>query len=187
MTLAAFDFLTAVVTALPPFCTVLTDWLSMMARVGSGLRPACTRTRRRSSCMTCSHMPRLRQRQNVMYTTSHGGKSLGNSRHWQPVRCTYRIALQMARRECLRGRPFCWGSSKGAKIAHSSSRKSLAYPMPFLFIHQEWAPCINFVNKLLVVVVLHGQFSTLFFRGPELRRDEGVGGQAVGCDGGSDP
>src|SRR6516225_5993934 len=39
------------------------------------------------------------------------------------------MALQMARRECLRGRPFCFGSSKGAKIIHSSSRISLAYPM----------------------------------------------------------
>jgi len=137
---AAFEFLAAVIAPLPPFCTVLTDWLSMMARVGSGWRPACTRTRRRSWCMTWSHKPRLRQRHIVMYTTSHGGKSLGNSRHWQPVRCTYRIALQIARRECLRGRPFCWGSINGAKIAHSSSRKSLAYPLPFRFIHQQWTP-----------------------------------------------
>src|SRR6201987_3060735 len=48
------------------FCTVLTDWLSTIASVGSGLRPAFTRTRRRSSCMICSHTPRFRQRQNVM-------------------------------------------------------------------------------------------------------------------------
>jgi DNA N-6-adenine-methyltransferase (Dam) len=37
-----------------------------------------------------------------------------------------------------RGWPFCLGSSKGSKITHSSSRKSLAYPMPCLLIHQQW-------------------------------------------------
>jgi hypothetical protein len=31
------------------------------------------------------------------------------------------------------------GSSKGSKIAHSSSLKSLAYPMPFLLIYEESA------------------------------------------------
>lgn len=88
MAFAAFRFLATIVTALPPFCTVLTDWRSTIASVGSGLRPAFTRTRRRSSCMIRSHNPLFRQRQNVMYTTSHGGKSFGNKRHWHPVRCT---------------------------------------------------------------------------------------------------
>lgn len=42
--LSALDFLTRVVPALPPFSTVFTDWLSMIAAVGVRLRPAFTRT-----------------------------------------------------------------------------------------------------------------------------------------------
>lgn len=43
--LGALRLLAASVAALPPFCTVFTDWLSRIASVGSGLRPALTRTR----------------------------------------------------------------------------------------------------------------------------------------------
>ena len=42
--LAAFDPLARIVAALPPFYTVFTLWLSMMATVGSGSRPALMRT-----------------------------------------------------------------------------------------------------------------------------------------------
>ncbi len=45
--LAAFDPLACIVAALPPFCTVFTLWLSIMATVGSGSRPALIRTWRR--------------------------------------------------------------------------------------------------------------------------------------------
>ena len=44
MPLAALDPLARIVAALPPFCTVFTLWLSMMATVGSGSRPALMRT-----------------------------------------------------------------------------------------------------------------------------------------------
>ena len=62
---AALDLLAAVITALPPFCTVFTLWLSMMATVGSGFLPAFTRTLRRRSWLISSHMPAFRIRQNV--------------------------------------------------------------------------------------------------------------------------
>jgi hypothetical protein len=42
--LAPLDLFARVEAPLPPFCAVLTDWLSIMASVGSGLRPALTRT-----------------------------------------------------------------------------------------------------------------------------------------------
>jgi len=42
--LAAFDPLARIVAALPPFCRVFTLWLSMIATVGSGSRPAWMRT-----------------------------------------------------------------------------------------------------------------------------------------------
>ena len=42
--LSALDFLARVVSAIPPFSTVFTDWLSMIAAVGVGFRPASTRT-----------------------------------------------------------------------------------------------------------------------------------------------
>ena len=47
---------------LPPFCTVFTDWLSMIPSVGSGLRPALMRTRLRNSRRIFSHNPLFRQR-----------------------------------------------------------------------------------------------------------------------------
>ena len=49
---ATFRLLAAVIPTLPPFCTVFTDWLSMIPSVGSGERPAFTRTRLRNACMT---------------------------------------------------------------------------------------------------------------------------------------
>lgn len=42
--LASLDLLAGVVTARPPFSAVFTDWLSMTAAEGVGLRPSWTRT-----------------------------------------------------------------------------------------------------------------------------------------------
>ena len=42
--LAAFDLLAGIVAACPPFSTVFTDWLSMIAAEGLGFRSAWTRT-----------------------------------------------------------------------------------------------------------------------------------------------
>ena len=48
--LAPVDLLAGVVAACPPFSAVLTDWLSMIAAEGEGLRPSSSRTwRRRAS------------------------------------------------------------------------------------------------------------------------------------------
>ena len=60
MALAPFDLLPAVVAARPPFCVVFTDWLSMIAALGVGSRPALTRTcSRKAVCIRC-HVPSLR-------------------------------------------------------------------------------------------------------------------------------
>lgn len=48
--LASLDLLAGVVASRPPFSTVFTDWLSMIAAEGLGFRPSWTRTfRRRAS------------------------------------------------------------------------------------------------------------------------------------------
>lgn len=47
MTLAAVDLLARVVSTRPPFSTVFTDWLSMIAAEGLGFRPSWIRTCRR--------------------------------------------------------------------------------------------------------------------------------------------
>jgi len=47
--LAAVDLLARVVTADPPFSVVLTDWLSMIAALGCGSRPARRRSLPRNS------------------------------------------------------------------------------------------------------------------------------------------
>ena len=52
------DLLPRVVPAKPPpFSVVCTDWLSMMARDGSGSRPACTRSSWRSASLIASQVP----------------------------------------------------------------------------------------------------------------------------------
>ena len=48
MTLAAQDLLARVVSPIPPFSAVLTDWLSRMPTLGVGFFPALRRTRARS-------------------------------------------------------------------------------------------------------------------------------------------
>jgi len=42
--LAPFDPLPRIEAVVPPFCVVFTDWVSMIAAEGVGLRPLCTRT-----------------------------------------------------------------------------------------------------------------------------------------------
>ena len=60
MALAAFDLFAPIVAAGPPFCVVFTDWLSMMAALGVGSRPAWTRTcSRKAVCIRCQ-VPSLR-------------------------------------------------------------------------------------------------------------------------------
>jgi len=48
MALSPLDFLARIVTSFAPFSAVFTDWLSMMAALGVGLRPSNCRTRTRS-------------------------------------------------------------------------------------------------------------------------------------------
>jgi len=127
MSLAALDPLARIVAALLPFCRVFTLWLSMIATVGSGSRPALIRTWRRKWWLIAAQVPALRKRQKVMYTARQGGKSFGNIRHWQPLRSTYRIALYRLRTGCLRGRPICSGSKNRSISAHSRSLTSLGY------------------------------------------------------------
>jgi hypothetical protein len=62
-----------------------TDWESMIAAVGCGVRPAAERTLpRKSSCMravepSASHLPAHQ------YTVQAGGKSAGSARHTGPL------------------------------------------------------------------------------------------------------
>jgi hypothetical protein len=58
--LAPLDLLTAIKAASPPFCVVFTDWLSMIAALGVGLRPAFTRTASRKALCIRLQVPSLR-------------------------------------------------------------------------------------------------------------------------------
>ena len=57
MALATTQLLGSVIAARPPFSVVLADWLSRMAAVGWGWRPARCRTRSRSSSLSRSQVP----------------------------------------------------------------------------------------------------------------------------------
>jgi hypothetical protein len=54
-------FLGPVVAVDPPFSAVLTLWLSTIAALGDGLRPARMRSRSRSTARICSQRPSSRQ------------------------------------------------------------------------------------------------------------------------------
>ena len=60
--LAPLDLLAAIIAARPPFCVVFTDWLSIMAALGVGWRPALVRTCSRKAVCIRFHVPSLRQR-----------------------------------------------------------------------------------------------------------------------------
>lgn len=51
-----------IVAAAPPFSVVLVDWLSRIAAIGAGARPARWRTCARSTALACPHVPSIRQR-----------------------------------------------------------------------------------------------------------------------------
>jgi phosphoenolpyruvate carboxylase len=58
--LAAVDVLRGIVAPRPPFSVVLTDWLSRIAALGVGSRPAARRTCSRSTSCACSQAPERR-------------------------------------------------------------------------------------------------------------------------------
>jgi hypothetical protein len=59
--LAPFHFFAAVVAAPPPFWLVFTDWLSIIAALGVGLRPCFRRVCSRNVVWRRSQVPSLRQ------------------------------------------------------------------------------------------------------------------------------
>ena len=68
-------------TVLPPCSAPLTLWLSRIAAVGEGFRPAATRTFTRKQSLSSSQRPLLRQAEKESKTVDLGGKSLGNMLH----------------------------------------------------------------------------------------------------------
>src|SRR5580698_397795 len=118
--LAPLDFLARVITAPPPFSAVLADCESTIATLGVALRPCVLRPCSRSVLPTRSHAPLSRQARNCSWTDFHGGKSVGNCRHWQPVFTTYSIAFTTRRSGYLRGRPpACRSPRAGCKSGSS--------------------------------------------------------------------
>ena len=81
MAFAAFDFLSRIITARPPFCAVFADWLSIIAAVGVAFFPAFTRTASRKPLLIFSHVPLRLQRCQYPDTFSQFGYSLGNILH----------------------------------------------------------------------------------------------------------
>jgi hypothetical protein len=55
--LATADLLAAVVATRPPFSVVFTDWLSRIAPLGSGSRPALIRTSSRKAELIAAQVP----------------------------------------------------------------------------------------------------------------------------------
>ena len=128
VTLATHHLLTSIIATRPPFSVVFTDWLSMIAALGVGLLPSDCRTLGRSASWTPSHVPSSVHLRKYLYTVCQGGRSCGSIRHGHPVRSTYTMPLTTSRISTVRGRPpGLAGGSKGSRMSHSSSVRSLGY------------------------------------------------------------
>ena len=116
-----------------PFSVVFTDWLSMIAALGVGLLPSDWRTLGRSASWTSSQVPSSVHLRKYLYTVCQGGRSCGSIRHGHPVRSTYTMPLTISRTSTVRGLPPCLaGGSKGARMSHSSSVRSLGYGLSYI-------------------------------------------------------
>lgn len=60
MPLSSVDFLPGIISMEPPFSVVFTDWLSMMAALGSASRPSASRSLSRKVPCIRSHVPSRR-------------------------------------------------------------------------------------------------------------------------------
>ena len=124
-----------IIATRPPFSVVFTDWLSMIAALGVGLLPSDCRTLGRSASWTPSHVPSSVHLRKYLYTVCQGGRSCGSIRHGHPVRSTYTMPLTTSRISTVRGRPpGLAGGSKGSRMSHCSSVRSLGYDLRL--IHQ---------------------------------------------------
>ena len=70
----------------PPLSVVLTDWLSMIPAVGWASRPAASRAPAPAGRGQADQGAVLPPAAEVAADRALGGKPLGSSRHWQPVR-----------------------------------------------------------------------------------------------------
>jgi hypothetical protein len=92
-----------VIASAPPLsgvdCSVR---LSTITAVGSGARPVPTRSNTRKSRMIVAKTPAAGWRRVCWYTTHHGGRSCGISRHCSPPQTMKRSPLKTSRRSCRR-------------------------------------------------------------------------------------
>ena len=133
VSLSTLDLLASVIAARPPFSVVFTDWLSMIAALGSGSLPADLRTARRSVSLTRAQVPSSLHSLKYHQTVPQGGKSCGNARQEHPFLRTYRMPLTTSLMSALRGLPPALAAgSKGASTFHCSSLKSLGYGFLFM-------------------------------------------------------
>ena len=135
VSLSTVDLLASIIATRPPFPVVFTDWLSMIAALGVGLLPSDCRTLGRSASWTPSQVPSSVHLRKYLYTVCQGGRSCGSIRHGHPVRSTYTMPLTTSRISTVRGRPpGLAGGSKGSRMSHSWSVRSLGYGLRL--IHQ---------------------------------------------------
>ena len=135
VSLSTVDLLTSIIATRPPFSVVFTLWLSMIAALGVGFLPSASRTQGRSVSLTRSHVPSMVQLRKYLYRVCQGGRSCGTIRQGHPLRSKYRMPFTTSRRSTVRGRPpGLAGGSRGPRISHCSSVRSLGYDLRL--IHQ---------------------------------------------------
>src|SRR5690554_4110401 len=122
---AAFAAFVTIYATGPLFSAVWTDWLSTSTTLGAASRSSCNRTWIRKASFSRDSTPWATNRRQKAYTASHGGRSCGSIRHWQPVRVRYSSALSISRRACTGLRPRVSCGSRGSTMAHCSSVRSV--------------------------------------------------------------
>ena len=128
VSLSTVDLLASIIATRPPFSVVLTDWLSMIAALGVGLLPSDCRTLGRRASWTRSQVPSSVHLRKYVHNVCQGGRSCGSIRQGHPVRSTYTMPLTTSRISTVRGRPpGLAGGSKGSRMSHSWSVRSLGY------------------------------------------------------------
>lgn len=89
MPLAAVDFLAGIISVKPPFSVVLTDWLSMIAALGSASRPSPMRSCARNVSWICVQVPSRRHIEKVMINNPPRGEIMRQQAPSTP--CAYQI------------------------------------------------------------------------------------------------
>ncbi len=145
--LAAFDPLARIVAALPPFCRVFTLWLSMIATVGSGSRPAWMRTWAPQVVMDRRPGPGVTQAPEGHGHRAPGRKILRQHPPWAATAFHVPDRIIQASRAVFAGLPDGLGFEKPFDLRPFPVARVARIPHRSVFLTDSFASLHGFVNR----------------------------------------